>query len=603
MRCSYARLVATLLLLGTPSAARAEGVTATLEPSEINVGDAATLSLAFDGGEPSQIALPPLPDFSVQQGIESHNVQIVNGRMASTITHSYTLFARRAGVFTIGAVQATINGHRYASAPQSLRVLHANAKQRGRDSEGFITAEVSNTSPYVGEQVVYTFRFFRRVTMSNASLSLPDFDGFVTEPLGEQREYSSVRGGQQYRVTELTRALFAQEAGKRELGPATLNAEVQVMGTGRRGARADDGFLDPFAFFGGGRREPRRLASEPIPMTIRALPGVRPPDFSGLVGSFELHAEVSRTSLHVGESTTLTVTLAGLGNLRALGTITLPEVPAFKAYDDKPELTIAPQGDTLGGRKVLKRALVALSPGPQELPSVRVVIFDPKEGAYRTLRTAPIAIQVDAAANGEETALVLTASPRGEPTAGGKTEVKVLAEDIRPNVMRLDSLRPRATTPLVARGLTASLALPPLAYLALALALRQSARRRADTRGQKSRAALRRAERALRDARRAQAQGDEHRALGLAWRALRGYLGDKLAVSGAALTAAEARALLVAAAVSPALVEHVYALLTRFENAQYGRAHAAPSDSLEPSVAVRHLLTALEHELAAGGRR
>ena len=42
----------------------------------------------------------------------------------------------------------------------------------------FVTVQVSTDKPYVGEQVIYTWRLYRRVNISDARLEPQTFDGF-----------------------------------------------------------------------------------------------------------------------------------------------------------------------------------------------------------------------------------------------------------------------------------------------------------------------------------------------------------------------------------------------------------------------------------------
>ena len=77
----------------------------------------------------------------------------------------------------------------------------------------FISAKVSTTTPFVGQEVIYVWRFYRRVRIGDAKLEPWDFSGFLVEDLGELREYQSTVNGVQYLVNEVRKSLFPQEVG------------------------------------------------------------------------------------------------------------------------------------------------------------------------------------------------------------------------------------------------------------------------------------------------------------------------------------------------------------------------------------------------------
>src|SRR6266566_1182609 len=60
--------------------------TATLDRETVAVGESATLSLSFEGGEPKSIPVPPaIPNLQITDQGNSRNISIVNGQMTSSI--------------------------------------------------------------------------------------------------------------------------------------------------------------------------------------------------------------------------------------------------------------------------------------------------------------------------------------------------------------------------------------------------------------------------------------------------------------------------------------------------------------------------------------
>src|SRR5271167_1882800 len=74
-----------------PSGARAANFTASLDRDTIALGESATLSLTFEGGQPQNLtALPSITNLSVQDDNHwSQNIQMdmVNGQSSIILTH------------------------------------------------------------------------------------------------------------------------------------------------------------------------------------------------------------------------------------------------------------------------------------------------------------------------------------------------------------------------------------------------------------------------------------------------------------------------------------------------------------------------------------
>src|SRR5262249_45197928 len=140
---------------------------------------------------------------------------------------------------------------------------------------------------YVGEQVLYTLKFYRRINTAAAELKKPTWEGFSAESLGEQKDYEGILGERRFQVTEINFALFPLLPGTLEITPAQVVYEA-----------IESDPQDPFSrfgFFGGGRRLRGTVTSQGFKVKILPLPQAgRPKDFTGLVGSYSLKTEVSK---------------------------------------------------------------------------------------------------------------------------------------------------------------------------------------------------------------------------------------------------------------------------------------------------------------------
>jgi hypothetical protein len=573
-----AGLVTVILLAAR--VAWADGVSASVDRTEASLQDEIILTLTVEGSRSAQPSLPPLPDFDVRGRGQSTQVHIINGSMTTAASFSYALAPKRPGTFTIGPATVEIDGKVYRSEPFSVSIGAAPVEPQ-EGGTAFVTAEVSTRTPVVGEQVVYTWRFFRRVRIGNASVSMPSFEGFFAQDLGGQREYQATVRGQQYLVTEVRKALFPQDPGPQTLPATSLQIDVLV---GRNSA--DDGFGSPFDdLFGRVQHQTKTLRTAPIEVHVSPLPPA-PAGFTGLVGDFRLDAEVSQRQLRVGESTTLTLTVSGSGNAINISEPKLSALQGFKVYDDKPVATLNVKGDALVGSKVFKKALVPTQPGVLTIPALDLVFYDPARKSYRTSSSPSFALQVAPGAAADDSKLSV------RPTLGlpaGKTDVQILGDDLLPLYKRADALRRRPGTPQTL-AVSGGLGVPPVAYLLLLLWQRRREHGR-DPAVARARKALKQSLKALGEVAGALSKGQATQAAAAASRAIRAYLGDKLRVEGMALTAAEARDHLVIRGVDPGLAQHVERLLSRCEAAQYG----APTSRQELATLPGELKTVLTH--------
>lgn len=232
----------------------------------------------------------------------------------------------------------------------------------------FIEASVDNDRPYVGQQIAYLFRIFRRSDYSPpAGESLyepPNFAGFWNSEASERREYSETVGSHEYSVVELRTLLFPTVTGQTEIGAAKLSGPAGILET------------------------------DSVSVDIRTLPTGAPPGFTGAVGRFEIAVEVNAATIGAGERVLATVRISGEGNVEALPD---PEWPEFQRW----RLIAAPShadsrvsNGKLSGVRVYELALAPQEAGQFTIPAIEYAYFDPELERYVQATTSPIAISV-----------------------------------------------------------------------------------------------------------------------------------------------------------------------------------------------------------------
>lgn len=554
-------------------------VVATVDKAEATVEDQILLTVSVSGERslPEPPELPPLADFDVAQGGTASQTRILNGQIESSISFTYVLSPRRPGDFTIGPIRVRKKNEFAQSEPIRLRILPAAPQGTAAEAPpAFVEQLVDIESPYVNQPVLYCLRFLRRVQAVEAQWDPPPFDGFWVEDLGKERQYQRILNGQTYLVTEIRQVLYPLSAGVVEIPAHSLTCKLVIprRSTGRRGDFfGDDFFENPF--FSGREAVTKVLKPDPIRLHVKPLPEAgRPADFSGLVGDFTLSAEIGQEHLRVGDSTTLTVTVSGRGNLRDLAHVPPEEIAGCKLYPDKPSLEWKATEEGILGTKVFRSALVPLQAGKLEIPATTLCYFDPYERAYRTAQTDPLIVTVEKAAESEDLRWT-----QGSPRQTGGAPVQLLGKDILPIHTGLagsgSQLPGRRDLWLYLLGVLA----PPAAFgISLGLKARKE-RREVNAHVLRRKAAGRAAAKVLEQAKQSLKQPTEQAEFyGRLSRALKGLVGDKLNVSALAFTPDEVSRTLLAQGVDEGLVRSVQAFLEELEPLQFGVVREDPHE-------------------------
>lgn len=184
-----------------------------------------------------------------------------------------------------------------------------------------------------------------------------------------------VEGETVYRVFELERTLSTDQVGHLVLAPTVLRYAHATrfrddLLQGRVAEDRTDGSVE--------------VAAWTVAVLDPPTEG-RPPDYTGAVGSFTLHASVDPTTLALGQSLKLVLTIEGGGNLSSIEPPHLDDLEGL-------HLRGMLEGSRAGAR-VLTYDLAPRSAEVREVPSVRLAYFEPG-GGYRVARSEAVAIRV-----------------------------------------------------------------------------------------------------------------------------------------------------------------------------------------------------------------
>jgi hypothetical protein len=313
---------------------------------------------------------------------------------------------------------------------------------------------------------------------------------------------------------------------------------------------------DPF--FGQGRMEPRVIRTEPLSITVKPLPPFNAKgQFSGLVGAFQIQSHVDKTTLNVGESVTLSVTVSGTGNITDA---TAPEIAipdAFKTYKDAPKENIKPSVNGYTGEILFRTALVPLKEGQYTLEPIALNFFDVSSGQYQTRFTAPVSITVHPSREKDRIEVYSSPSSEAKPL---KKNVEFTGRDILPLKEDMNALETQKD--MSSALFWALLLAPALLCLGVKVFLTRTTKK-----DDPSSLMAQRAEQALKDACKPDVLAEVF--LTCLSRSLISILLAKAGVKGESLTYAEAENILKSRGFSEEAAMSVTRLLKRIDSARF----------------------------------
>lgn len=394
-------------------------ITAEVDRTSVSTDETVALTVRINGntGSPAAPQLPPLESFQVVGTSSGTQIRVVNGAFSSSATYTYHLRPLETGELVIPPINVTINGQTYSTDPITIQVTQGNAPVQSAPVPGepqaaptelngqdmYVEAFVDNETPYQGEQITYTFRFYNATSLINpANYEPPDFTGFWSDTEPEQVQYRTEAAGRIYNVNEVRTILFPTVSGEIVIEPTRLEV--------------------PGGFFSQGAN----LMTRPVTIDVRPLPPDAPADFSGAVGQYQIDATVDLTETRVNEPVTWLVRVAGYGNIDTLPEPQWPETPGWRDFDSTITTNTQVQDGRLSGSQVYEKLLIPTEAGQLTLPPVNYTYFDPEQEKYMTIATEPIPVNVTP---GE---IAATAVPNPADAAESAADTAVVLRPIKP---------------------------------------------------------------------------------------------------------------------------------------------------------------------------
>lgn len=558
-------------------------VTLSVDQTDMTLEDEATLTISIESDRSSSDPVfPPMAAFKAVPHGTSSSIQIINGNMNFKKEYTFELIPQNEGNFVIGPVSIFAGGQEYQSNTLEIRVSRdrysrppqtipgprtpppttAPPSTPGPTSAGeadrpyWIETSVSTNESLVSQQILFTFRFVTSVNVGAATLSLPEFEGFLSDEVVPEKKYYQEINGTRHVVSEKVVALFPLKAGTIEIGETLLEVDVQQK-------RDPSPFNDPFFGFGRPTMKRKNLRAAPISVTVEELPSPRPDNFSNLVGQFTLTAAMAEKEIKVGDSATLTIEISGTGNIKDAILPKSLDFGKMKVYNDKPTVEVVRKEHGISGKKTFKIALVPVTEGSFSVPKISLSYFDPDRRDYVPLDGDALSLNV--LSSGEPSLGVVGPQPSGDEGKAGEAmqeDIATLHAKIR---IASPFLQKSAGSPLF-YGL---LGFPPFLFLATFLIRLRRDRREKNLQAFREREAYGLLKKRLREVTRGSNGARPGEKI---LEAVKLYIGDRFHLYGAALTTEDIVSRLARAGVMRPATDKLRALLSELERAEYGGA-------------------------------
>ncbi len=386
-----------------------------VDRTEVPLGQQFQVTYTLSGGSLKQYRNFRAPDlnknFMTLAGPStSQQMQIINGRVSTSIAWTYVLQPRSVGTFTVPAATLTYDGNSMTSNSVRLSVSkgvpNSGSGKKKQDKPDvdlgdnlFIRAIPNKTDVYLGEPVTVTYKLYSRVAFQlDNPIKLPRMVGFWSEDVEAPTQLQpkvEVYKGRQYETYMLRKVLyFPTQSGKLRIEPFEIGTTVRVRKRRRSGNDSFDRFFsDPL--FDSYDQVKKNLLTQKVNVNVRPLPEEgKPKGFIGVVGTYDMEATLDRNALKANETATLKVILRGSGNIRLLDEPTVTFPSGVDHYDPTIEEDAKPQDGTLVGSKSFEYLLVPRYAGKATIPPVVFSFFDLQKKKYVTLESQSFSLDI-----------------------------------------------------------------------------------------------------------------------------------------------------------------------------------------------------------------
>jgi hypothetical protein len=387
-----------LFLLSISTIAQEATLKTTVSKNKLGVNQRLRVEFSIDKQGGDSFSPPSFKNFKVVGGpSQSVSQSWINGKVTFSQSYTYIIQPKRKGEFSIASASIKIGGTYIKSKPVKIIVLDAVEIPKNPNDPNYIAqqnihlvAEISKSSPYVGEGIYVEYRLYvsENVSVYDTSVTeAPKYNGFWNQDIKingfpvKMGKYN----GENYRYIVLQKALLIPtKTGKLSIDPMKMDIVIGVPS-----GRAD--------FFGNAITKNVRKEFASIKKIIRpkSLPlEGKPANFTGAVGDFNFNVALSKDVLKANETSKIEVAVSGKGNLKLFELPTIVTPTELEMYQPERKERVRVNVGGLSGAVTDTYTVVPLFKGKYKIPSVSFSYFNPKEKKYKTIATEDFFVDV-----------------------------------------------------------------------------------------------------------------------------------------------------------------------------------------------------------------
>lgn len=551
-------------------------------PEVVNAGQQFNVSWTINSGG-GEFTEPSFTNFYKLMGPQtsySSSTQIINGKISreTTYTYVYYLQALKEGKFVIPPATFTFKNKTYHSDSLRIEVVGGNAARQNVQPAGsnntneqveennddvFVNLILDKKEVFLGEHIVATVKIYSRVDISGINeIKFPWFEGFlktdlITPPLTSLKRENV--NGKIYGTGVVQQfLLYPQISGEINIDPVQISVLIQ-----QKAGQSDPFFGDFFSTY---TTVPKAVFSKALKVKVNPLPGIKPANFSGIVGKATLSATLNKDSVNVNDAVNLKLVVSGSGNLKLANTPEMKLPADLEIYDPKvtDDLKNGLNGTT--GQKTFEYLLIPRHYGDFTIPPVSYSYFNLSTRQYENLTTPELHFY--ARKSNDQNA--------GITVYGGvsKEDVKYLGKDIRFIKSDPGLLKKSGNVFSSKRSFYSIYAFTLILFLVILFVRREHIRRNSDLSSVRNRKAGKVAGKRLKEAEKCLKEKQPDKFYEEILKAIWGYLSDKLNIPVSELTRNSAVNSLTENGIPEAEITSLSSILDTCEYARF-----APSSS------------------------
>jgi hypothetical protein len=364
---------------------------------------------------------PLRKDFNVLGTSTSSETSFVNGSRSDRTRWLVRLQPRHTGTIDIPPITV---GSEHTAALE-LKVTEPSPQAANQVSKHVflkVEAAAPGKSIYVQQQIPYTVRLYYDDTVQTGELAAPDPADAVVKQLGEEKRYTAMHGGRQYKVIERRYAIAPEKSGALHIPPASFRGTAAAAQDRQDDAEPADELMDrllrntPLAndpFFKGSLGAGMALGDAGQPVAARSqeiMLNVQPRP-AGAQGHWlpaeqiTLHDswEDNPPQLKVGEPVTRTITIDAKGLAASqIPPLSLAQPGNARLYPEAPDNQSRTDGNAIFGISKQSVTYIPTAQGTLNIPPIELAWWNTRTNAQSRVALPAREFKVEPGAAGAQ---------------------------------------------------------------------------------------------------------------------------------------------------------------------------------------------------------